>query len=376
MTGTQRLSATLTSLDAALARLLDGVQAIAPTEMPLADAIGCVAAETPKPGTSLPPFDMAITDGWALSAQDLAGASSYAPVLLPAAPVWIEAGDRLPDGRDCVIDESAVERSGPMFQIVSDAIPGEGVRRAGEDVAAGAAVFAAGRRIAATDLISARVAGRDTLPVRRPHVHVIGVPAHDGRNTSAEFIASSAREAGARAALTIAVARDAQSIESAIGDDAHDLLLIVGGSGTGRTDAAVAALAARGSVAAHGLALRPGRTAAIGKIGSTPVIAIPGLPAHALAVWLAAARPVLDRLTLHARRQTAARPLARKISSAIGFAELVLLKAVEGTWVPLASGDLPLGQIAAADAWLIVPGDSEGYAAGTRVGALPLRDIA
>jgi molybdopterin biosynthesis enzyme len=376
MTGTQRLTAALTSLDAALARLLDGVQAVAPTEVPLAEAIGCVAAEMPKFGTSLPPFDIAMTDGWATRAQDIAGASSYAPVVLPAPPVWVEAGDRLPDGCDCVIDESAVERSGPMFQIVSEAIPGEGIRRAGEDVAAGAALFAAGRRVAATDLTGVRVAGRETLPVRRPHVQVIGVPAHDGRNTSAEFIAASAREAGARVTLTIAVARDAQLIASAIGDDAHDLLLLVGGSGTGRSDAAVAALAARGNIAAHGLALRPGRTAAIGKIGSTPAIAIPGVPAHALAVWLAVARPTLDRLTLHAPRQAGVRPLLRKIASAIGFAELVLLKAVDGNWAPLASGDLPLGQIAAADAWLIVPGDSEGYAAGTQVGALPLRDIA
>jgi hypothetical protein len=91
---------------------------------------------------------------------------------------------------------------------------------------------------------------------------------------------------------------------------------------------------------------------------------------------LAVARPTLDRLTLHAPRQAVIRPLLRKIASPIGFAELVLLKAVDGNWAPVASGDLPLGQIAAADAWLIVPGDSEGYAAGTQVGALPLRDIA
>ncbi len=53
-----------------------------------------------------------------------------------------------------------------------------------------------------------------------------------------------------------------------------------------------------------------------------------------------------------------------------------MLKAVDGNWLPLAAGDLPLGANASADAWLIVPGESEGYAAGTPVGALPLRDFA
>lgn len=376
MTGTQRLGAALTSLDDALAGLLDVVRAVAPVEMPLAAAIGCVAAEMPKLDASLPPFSIAIADGWAARAHDLAGASSYAPLQLQAAPLWVEAGERLPDGCDCVIDETAVERSGSMFQVVAEAIPGEGIRRAGEDVAAGGTVFAAGRPISATDLIGVRAAGRATLLVRRPHVQIVAVPARDGTCISAEFIAASARESGARVSLSCAAARDAASIAAAIGDEGRDLLLLVGGSGIGRSDAAVTALAVRGNVAAHGLALHPGRTGAIGKIGSTPVIVVPGVPAHALAVWLTLARPVLDRLTLHAPRRAVIRPLIRKIASAIGFAELVMLKSVDGNWMPLAAGDLPLGQIAAADAWLIVPGQSEGYAAGAQLAGQPLRDFA
>jgi molybdopterin biosynthesis enzyme len=250
------------------------------------------------------------------------------------------------------------------------------VRRAGEDVPIGATLFAAGRRIAAADLIGVRAGGRDTLPVRRPHVQVVAVPAHHGHCGSAEFIAAFAREAGARVTLTIAAARDATAIVSAIGDDARDLLLLVGGSGVGRSDAAVTAMAERGTVAAHGLALQPGRTAAVGHVGAVPAIVIPGTPPQALAAWLALAQPVLDRLALHAPRRPIIRPLARKIASTIGFAELVLLRSVDGHWMPLAAGDLPLAQVAVAEAWLMAPGDSEGYAAGARVGALPLRDFA
>jgi molybdopterin biosynthesis enzyme len=106
------------------------------------------------------------------------------------------------------------------------------------------------------------------------------------------------------------------------------------------------------------------------------VIVIPGGPAQAFAVWQALARPVLERLTAAAPRQPIVRPLARKIASAIGFAELVLLGAIDEIWMPLAAADLPLGHIAAADAWLIVPAESEGYAAGTRAAALPLREFA
>ncbi|MES2749812.1 MAG: molybdopterin-binding protein, partial [Pseudomonadota bacterium] len=83
----------------------------------------------------------------------------------------------------------------------------------------------------------------------------------------------------------------------------------------------------------------------------------------------------LDRLAARAPRQKIIHPLARKISSAIGVAELVLLKLSDEVWMPLATGQLSLDAIAGADAWLAVPGDSEGYAAGTPVGAFPLREI-
>ena len=62
-------------------------------------------------------------------------------------------------------------------------------------------------------------------------------------------------------------------------------------------------------------------------------------------------------------------PLARKIASSVGLAEIILLQHQNDSWLPLAIGDLPLETVARADAWLLVPGSSEGYAAGTPVSA-------
>ena len=67
-------------------------------------------------------------------------------------------------------------------------------------------------------------------------------------------------------------------------------------------------------------------------------------------------------------------PLARKIASSVGIAEIVLLKNTDDAWMPLAIGDLALDAVTDADAWLAVPGGSEGYAAGTPVNAYMLRD--
>ena len=155
---------------------------------------------------------------------------------------------------------------------------------------------------------------------------------------------------------------------------ACDLLLSVGGSGVGRTDAAVTALAMRGEVFAHGIALQPGRTSAVGRVGKTPVVLLPGAPDQAFAAWWTLALPALDRLSGRRPRKTLNLPLARKIASSVGIAEIVLLERKQGVWITLAAGELSLDAIARAEAWLAVPGGSEGFAAGTPVDAYMLRE--
>jgi molybdopterin biosynthesis enzyme len=150
--------------------------------------------------------------------------------------------------------------------------------------------------------------------------------------------------------------------------------VLVGGTGAGRTDATVEALAARGALTVHNIALQPGRTAAIGRLGKMPVVALPGMPDQAFAAFLALVKPVLDRLSGRSARQDISLPLRRKIASTVGIAEIALLKQGQGAWIPLAVGSLSLQAMQSADAWLIVPGGSEGYASGTPVAALPFRD--
>jgi molybdopterin molybdotransferase len=369
----QRLKASLTSLDATLAALLEGIEPVAPVELPLAEARGSIAAELP-PLKALPAFDMAAVDGWAFRSRDLVGASPYSPLALTGSPVWVEAGDRLPEGCDCVIDPDLVEQTGGLFQVSAEAIPGQGVRRIGGDIAEGSSFLVAGRKIRALDLLTVRAAGLDTVAVRRPRLRLIDIPAMTGTKVTAQLIAESARATGAEIIRVEADGRDARSIATALDAEPCDLLVTVGGTGVGRTDAAIEALASRGELLAHGIALRPGRTAAIGRIAGCPVIALPGAPDQALAAWWTLALPVLDRLSGREKRRTTTFPLARKVASSVGIAEIVLLRKADDAWMPLAIGDLSLETIARADAWLAVPGSSEGYAAGTPVDAYMLRD--
>ncbi len=209
MTPNQRLPASLTPLDAALTALLDGLRPVPPAALPLEEALRCIAAEMP-PLTAHPPRDIAAADGYALRARDLVGASSYSPVPLAAVPAWVDAGEVIPNGCDCVLDSDSVDASGPIPQVVAEAIPGQGVRRAGADLAAGSTVVEAGRRVVARDLLIARAAGIGRLMVRRPRVRIVNVP---GGAVTADWIAASARAAGADLVSLTAAARDAASTD-------------------------------------------------------------------------------------------------------------------------------------------------------------------
>jgi len=370
MTSPQRLPALLTPLDVARNALLNGLEPVAPVELALAQALRCTAADMPKLEAH-PPRDVAAADGFAMRAHDLVGASSYSPLPLPSTPRWVEAGEAIPDGCDCIVDADAVDTSGPIAQVMAEAAPGQGVRRTGSDIAAGSVVAAEGRRILPRDLLIARAAGLTRLRVRRPRLRLVNIP---GGALTSDLIAESARNAGAEVSVVSAVGREADSIAGALDTAGCDLLVTIGGSGVGRRDATVLTLAKLGEVIAHGIALQPGRTSAVGRMGKTPVVALPGAPDQAFAAWWTLALPVLDRLSGRRPRKTLGLPLARKIASQVGLTEIVLLERKDGAWTTLAAGELSLEAIARAEAWLAIPGGSEGFAAAASVDAYMLRE--
>ena len=367
----QRLPASLTALDAALAVLLDGLEPIAAAELPLPEALGCVAADMAPVG-AYPSRNVALADGWALRASDLVGAFAYAPLPLTSAAHWVDAGDPIPDGCDCVIDADGVDQQGPIPQVVTEALPGYGVRRCGADFPDGFTIVP-GMPLHPLDILFARASGLEKMKVRRPRLRVVNVPATSGDIGTAQLIQEVARRDGADVTSATAKSRDAASIAAELEPMGFDLLITIGGSGVGRTDASVLAIGQRGDVVAHGLALRPGATSAIGRIERTPVIALSGSAADAMAAWWTLGLPVLDRLSGRKPRETTTLPLARKLASSVGITEIALLERDGGSWLPLALADLPFRAILQASAWLAVPGNSEGFAAGTPVSAYILR---
>ena len=364
----------LTSLEAARALLLNTLRPVDPVLTPRDEALGCICAEPLIVGVK-PPRTIALRDGWAMRAEDLAGASSYAPVLLTMQPMAVETGDALPPECDCVIDHHGLDLSGPMPQALIEALPGENVRRPGEDAAAGGVLFAPGHRLRPTDLACVDALGIEHLSVRRPHVLVIDTPARDGARATCDFLQRALVVAGARITQRACADRSAAAIQASLETARADLILLVGGTGLGASDHTISALETSGVVHLKGVALEPGRTAAIATVAGTPVIAIPGLFEQALGALLGLVEPALNRLTLRQPTAPLKLPLTQKIASRVGVAEVALVRRQGDAFAPLAIGDLPLQSLCAATHAMIIAAGSEGHASGEWVDAFPLPGV-
>src|SRR5258705_7622602 len=172
-----------------------------------------------------------------------------------------------------------------MVQVWAEAILGLGGCRTGGDIAEGSSVIAAGRRVGPLDLLVARAAGLERLEVRRPRLRAVSVPATSDHAATAQLISENARAAGASVVLVEAKGRDAASIATALDTASCDVLVSIGGNGVCPTDAAIAALAQRGEVLAHGIALQTRKTSSVGRIAKNPVISLPGALDQALPAW-------------------------------------------------------------------------------------------
>jgi molybdopterin biosynthesis enzyme len=341
--------------------------------MPLQQAEGRVLAEPIRSPAPVPAQATALRDGWAVAASDVVGATSYAPVPLAAPPTWVETGEPMPAGTDAVLPPDAVIDSRGHAEIVADAAPGENVRRAGADAARGVILRAAGERVRPSDIAVACAAGVNQVLVREARARILSLPGPAALEITADFVARVAEAAGAAVEQVGLQSRDVDTIAGAAMEAASDLVLIVGGTGLGRHDHAAAALAACGSLITHGIALRPGETSGCGVLGTTPAILVPGRIEAALAATLMLVLPCLDHLMGATPRQPSlSGPLTRKVSSAVGLTEIVLLRGTGAGLEPLAAGDLTLAAIGTADGWLAVPPESEGFAAGETIRAFLL----
>ncbi len=408
----------LIPLEEAQAFVLGHVGPLAAQRLPIAAAVGLVLAEAVRTDEAVPPFANTAMDGYAVRAADTVGASAEAPVRLPVvaevaaghpasrtlAPgeaMRIFTGAPLPDGADAVVMVERTEKldDGAAVAIEAPASVGDHVRPAGDDLAAGDEVFAAGDVVTPGHIgVLASIGRSDVLVVPRPRVGVLSTgdelvegsaPLRPGqiRDSNRWALLALVAEAGLEAVDLGLIRDDESAISSAVrrGVDTCDALLTSGGVSMGDIDLVKVVLDRIGEMRWMQIAIRPAKPFAFGLVGEgqVPVFGLPGNPVSSMVSFELLARPALRSMAGHAVPHRPAVPavadagLARRPDGKLHLARVIAERDDDGSLHVRSAGGQGSHQLAAmahANALALVP-DGDGIPPGGAVRLLLLAEV-
>jgi len=394
--------------------ILDALRPLPPYEQPLLDALGLVCAEDVTAPIALPSFDNSAMDGYAVLYDDVVTATDERPVHLPVVgeigagkarilamspgtAVKIMTGAPVPAGADAVVPYEWTDRG--VAQVVISHAPKQGqhVREAGEDVNEGDLVVEEGTVLGPRQLGLLASVGRATVLVRpRPRVVILSTGSelrdpgtargHDSiYDGNSYLLAASVVRAGAIAYRVGIVPDEPKRFLDALHDQLvrADVALTSGGVSMGDYDVVKEALAPLGTVWFGGVAMQPGKPQGFGVVGedATPIFTLPGNPVSSFISFEMFVLPALRRMMgrLPYVRPTLEATLTHPVTSPPGRTQylrgqlLDTADRVMPTVSPVGgAGSHLIGDLAQANALIVVPSDSTGLDAGSTVTVVPL----
>jgi molybdenum cofactor synthesis domain-containing protein len=366
----------------------------------LSAAHGRVLAQHAIATADVPPFARGAMDGYAVRAADVRGATRAHPRTLrcveqiytgqiPVATVSeglcseIATGAPMPPGADAVVMVEETEPAGANeIRFFASPIPGQNVGRQGQDIEKGQDVLQPGLLLNASRVGALAALGLAEVTVyARPRVAILstgdeiaepGAPLAPGQIYDINsFTLSSVVADHGGVPVTFRTAVDtiedlSRAVEECL---AEDLLVFSGGSSVGTRDLILDVIRAKGEVLFHGIAVKPGKPTALGRIGGKLAFGMPGYPTSCLSnayILLAPALRALARLPEQSIKSVRL-PIASRVSSTPGRHQFYTVRVANGTAIPAfkASGDIT--SMSQADGYIEIEADTTVVEAGTLV---------
>jgi molybdopterin molybdotransferase len=326
------------SVDEAVAIIAARVSPVPDIEaVALAAADGRVLASDISAPFPLPPFTNSAVDGYAVRSGDLpqaeeqafpvvgrvqAGAPAQAPVAAGHA-VRIFTGAPMPQGADTVFMQEDVRLDRGSVVLPAGLKSGANVRPAGEDIPAGHAALPSGRRLRPQDVALIAAFGLTHVEVRRRISVAVfstgnelvspGLPRGAAQlfDSNRFMLMAMLVRLGCEVSDLGILGDDRAALAGALKSaaDAHDLVLTTGGVSTGEEDHVKAAVESVGTLVLWRMAIKPGRPVAMGMIGGTPLIGLPGNPVASFVTFVHVVRPTVLALAGAAQQRLVPMPV-------------------------------------------------------------------
>ena len=313
----------LLSVDEAVARLTEGVRPVTESEtVPLLDALGRVLANDVISGIDVPGHDNSAMDGYAVSAGDCSdpdavlkvtqriAAGSNGTPLSSGEAARIFTGAPVPPGADAVVMQERCEAADDSVTIKTHVDAGANIRRAGEDIANGDVIIAAGKRLREQELgLLASVGVTEVSVLRRLRVACFftgdelvepGTPLGAGQiyNSNRYTLNGFLQHHDCEIHDFGNIADDMQATREVIQQAAEeaDLVITSGGVSVGEEDYVRLALQESGELEFWRIAMKPGKPVAFGRVGEAMFLGLPGNPVSVFVTAQIFALPLMRKL--------------------------------------------------------------------------------
>ena len=413
--------ADLLDVDTAVARIIEGVTSLPVETVGIDEALGRILGEDIRADISLPPFPNSSVDGYAVRAQDVAGASRQAPAALtvvmdipagkapdravgPSEAARIMTGAPVPAGADAIIPvedtdstwRAASSSSLPTeVRIYTSAQPGANIRPVGEDIQAGQTLLNAGTLLRPQDIGVMAALGQALIPViRQPKVAILStgdelVSVEETltpgkiRDSNSYTIAGLVSTYGG-VPLRLPIARDTlndvRRLFSQALEQQPDIVISSAGVSVGAFDVVRTVLDELGEVNFWRVNLRPGKPLAYGHLRGVPFFGLPGNPVSAMVTFEVFVRPMLLRLAGRPDRVSMATAIVGEDIQSDGRRSYlrVRLQRDNGRLMARLTGTQSSGALMSmvlADGLLIVPENASFVRAGEELPVALLREV-
>jgi len=339
-------------------------------------------------------------DGYAVVAAETIGATRETPIRLRVIDriftgqlsgvtigggscTEIATGAPLPAGADAVVMVEDTAKAGDDgVAILAAAAAGQNVGRRGADIVAGDRVIAAGDALSPGRIGALAAIGRAEVDVfARPRVAILSTgnevvepgdslpPGHIydvNRFTLGAIVEAHGGGADPHRATEDSIEALVAALDACA--DA-DLIVFSGGSSVGDRDLVVDAIAARGEMIFHGIAVRPGKPTAFANVNGAPFFGMPGNPTSCLSnayILLVPFLRAMARLPPHTPR-TLRLPLGKRIASAVNRHQFYTVRVRDGVALPAFKGSGDISSLSQADGYIEIPAEQSVVEEGATV---------
>lgn len=348
------------------------------------DASGRVLAEDIVAALSIPPFDRAAMDGYAVKAKDTFNSGQLNPKVLELVGelhagetpkrrvntgqcIQIATGAMMPRGADAVVMVEDTEAENSRVKVFKSAYPKANVGQKGEDIREGESILRRGSVLDAGKIgVLASQGVNQTKVYEKPKVAIlptgeevaeIGQTLRQGQvyDINSHTIASVVKANGGVPTRFGIAGDELEELKSTIAEALKsDLVVISGGSSVGERDLLIDVLQDWGEVLFHGIQIKPGKPTIFAILKGKPLFGMPGYPTSCLINTYLFILPVVRKMAHLPPRigETVEARLSRRVPGSVGRRQFLTVKIEGSDAVPVFKESGAITSIAEADGYI------------------------